>query len=69
MQNIEIRVKGHLDKDWGSRLGPVTISHTAEGDTVLTGSVRDQASLNGLLNTLYGLGLQLISVSCEHKPP
>ncbi|HRX01992.1 MAG: hypothetical protein M9927_19150 [Anaerolineae bacterium] len=32
--------------------------------TVLTGEFQDQAALSGVLNTLYDLGLPLLSVEC-----
>jgi hypothetical protein len=41
---------------------------TGEGDTpettTLEGRLIDQASLNGVLSTLYDLGLPLVSVEC-----
>ncbi len=33
-------------------------------ETVLTGEFQDQAALTGVLNTLYDLGLPLLSVEC-----
>jgi hypothetical protein len=35
---------------------------TEEGLTILTGQVKDQPHLHGILNRLYGLGLELLSV-------
>jgi hypothetical protein len=63
MQNIEIRVKGQIDRDWSDWIGGLTITHVSPGETVLTGSVRDQAALFGLLSRLADLGLPLISVN------
>jgi hypothetical protein len=63
MQQVEIRVKGQIDQNWSNWCGGLTISHTEQGETVLSGSVRDQAALRGLLDRLADLGLQLISVS------
>jgi hypothetical protein len=62
MQQIEIRVKGQIDRNWSDRLEGLTITHTEGGETLLTGSVRDQAALHGLLDRLADLGLQLVSV-------
>ncbi|OGO39842.1 MAG: hypothetical protein A2147_03745 [Chloroflexi bacterium RBG_16_57_8] len=62
MEAIEIRIRGQIDKSWSDWLGGLTIAHNAAGDTVLTGSVRDQSALVGLLNRLSGLGLRLVSV-------
>ena len=63
MQQIEIRIKGQIDRDWSDWMGGLAITHSEQGETVLTGSVRDQAALYGLLNRLSDLGLQLNSVS------
>ena len=62
MQKIEVRVKGEINEDWSGWLGDLAINHPGDGDTVLNGPVRDQAALYGLLNSLSGLGLELISV-------
>ena len=63
MQQIEIRIKGQIDQDWSDWCGGLTITHNEQGETVLSGSIRDQATLRGLLDRLADLGLQLISVS------
>jgi hypothetical protein len=63
MQQIEIRIKGQIDKSWSDWLGGLTVRHAVEGVTILTGTVRDQSALQGLLNRLLGLGLQLISIN------
>ena len=67
MQRIEIRVKGHLDKTWVDRLDGLDITLTPEGTTVLSGPMRDQAALDGVLSRLFGMGLQLISVTSEDR--
>ena len=58
----EIRVKGHLDQDWSCWLDGLTIEPQARGETLLTGLVRDQAALHGLLNKIRDLGLPLLGV-------
>ncbi len=63
MQKIEVRVKGQIDRDWSDWMGGLAISYTGQGETVLNGSVRDQAALCGLLNKLNDLGIQLVSVA------
>jgi hypothetical protein len=62
-QSYEIRIKGHLDEIWADWLGELTIRHEANGETLLTGSLPDQAALHGVLNRLRDLGVQLISVN------
>ena len=65
MQQIEIRVKGHLNQQWSEWFGGLTISHSGPDETVLTGLIPDQAALYGIISRLRDLGLQLISVNSE----
>jgi hypothetical protein len=58
----EIKVKGHLDQSWSCWLDGLTIEQQTRGETLLTGPVRDQAALHGLLNKIRDLGLLLLSV-------
>ncbi len=58
----EIRLKGHLDNRWADRFGGLAITALDNGDTLLTGSVVDQAALHGLLRKVRDLGMPLISV-------
>jgi hypothetical protein len=61
-------VKGHINRDWSDWLGELAIKHTDDGNSLLSGPVRDQAALYGLLFQLSSLGLQLISVALGSKP-
>ena len=58
----QIRVKGHLTKQWTTWFEGLTILPTENGDTLLTGPVVDQAALHGLLKKVRDLGLPLLSV-------
>ncbi len=63
-----IQVQGSLDQHWSEFLGGLSISVTGEPGnavTTLTGEVRDQAALMGILNGLYGMGYRLISAECR----
>lgn len=63
MQQVEIRAKGRIDEQWSEWLDGLTITHTDENETVLTGPVEDQAALYGLIAKLRDLGLPLSSVN------
>jgi hypothetical protein len=63
MQSIEIRVKGRIDEHWSNWLDDLTIAHTEQDETILTGCVADQATLYGVLARLRDLGLPLLSVN------
>ncbi|HET7089692.1 MAG TPA: hypothetical protein VFL17_13670 [Anaerolineae bacterium] len=59
----EIRVKGHLDPRWSEWFQGLTVTRTASGETILSGSIVDQAALHGLLAKIRDLNLTLISVT------
>jgi hypothetical protein len=63
MERVRIRVKGHLAEDWSDSLAGLSVSHTKRGETILSGSVRDQAALRGVLDRLADLGVDLVSLS------
>lgn len=63
----EIRLKGHLDKRWTDWFAGMTITLEANGDTLLTGPIIDQAALHGLLKKVRDSGIPLRSLIClEH---
>ena len=59
----QIRLKGHLGRQWTDWFSGLTITLEANGDTLLTGPVADQAALFGLLRKVRDLGTPLISVN------
>lgn len=58
----KIQIKGHLDKTWEEWFQGMTITYEGE-NTVLTGDIKDEACLHGILNKLRDLGLTLISIN------
>ena len=58
----QIRIKGHLGREWTDWFGGLTITLEDNGDTLLTGPVVDQAALHGLLKKVRDLGMPLLSV-------
>ena len=62
-----IEVEGVLDEIWADSLAGMHISSHKRGDqstvTTLTGLLRDQAELSGVLNGLYELHLPILSVN------
>jgi hypothetical protein len=59
----QIKIKGHLHDQWTDWFAGLAITLEESGDTLLTGSVVDQAALFGLLRKVRDLGLPLLSVS------
>ncbi len=65
-----ILVQGWLDESWSDALGGLRIRGSGSGrhaSTMLIGRIADQAALISILNTLYELGMPLLSV--EYIPP
>ena len=63
-QQVEIRVKGRIDEHWSEWFDGLTIAHSGQDETILTGPIPDQAALYGLIAKIRNLGLSLRSVSC-----
>ena len=61
----EIVVKGHLDVDWSGWFEGLTIVHNDNGETMLSGQIRDQAAFYGLLAKVRDMGFCLVKV--EYK--
>jgi len=59
----EIRVEGYLESNWSEWLDGMTITLLENGETLLSGSVVDQAALHGLLAKIRDMNLKLISVN------
>jgi hypothetical protein len=58
----QIRVGGHLGAQWADWFEGMTVTLEENGDTLLTGTVKDQATLHGLIKKVRDLGMPLISV-------
>jgi hypothetical protein len=58
----EIRLAGHLDHAWSDWFEGLTIALDADGTTLLSGLVADQAALHGVLRKIRDLGMPLLSV-------
>jgi hypothetical protein len=58
----KIIIQGHLDKKWKNSFEGMEISY--EGDnTILTGNLKDEAHMHGVLNIIRDLNLKLVSVN------
>ena len=58
----QIKVQGHLDHKWSAWFDGLAVLPQANDETLLTGSVVDQACLHGLLCKVRDLGLPLLLV-------
>jgi hypothetical protein len=58
----QIRIQGHLGREWTDWFSGLTITALDNGETLLTGPVLDQAALHGLLRKVRDLAMPLVSV-------
>lgn len=65
----EIRIRGHLGRQWEEWFTGLTIVLEENGNTLLTGAVMDQAALHGLLKKVRDLGMPLLSVNFVATDP
>ena len=65
----EIRIKGHLSREWTDWFEGMTIDLENNGNTLLTGAVTDQSALHGLLRKVRDMGMPLLSVVCVEPGP
>ena len=59
----QIRIKGHLGREWTDWFDGLTIRLTNNSETLLIGPVIDQAALYGLLKKVRGVGCH-----CSQSP-
>lgn len=59
----QIRVKEYLEDSWSVWFDSLTFTHAEDGTTTLTGPVRDQTALYGLIAQIRDLGLTLVDVT------
>jgi hypothetical protein len=58
-----IRVKGHLPEAWSEMMEQMEVTCEVDGNTMISGPIRDQSELYGLISRLQNLGLTLISIN------
>jgi hypothetical protein len=65
----QIRIQGHLGREWADWFEGLTLTLEANGESLLTGPVVDQAALYGVLRKVQDVGLPLLSVVCMKPGP
>ena len=57
-----IKVQGHLNENWKDWFEGLKISYEGN-NTILTGNLKDEAHMHGVLNSIMDLNLIIISVN------
>ena len=69
--HYQIIVEGELNESWSDWLGNVKLNRGNQeidiSQTILLSDIPDQAALRGLLNRIWDLNLELISVNRQGK--
>ena len=63
---IRIVIKGHPDQRWMNRFECMKISYEA-GSTILSGIIKDDSHLHGILEIIRDLNLTLVSVNPDEN--
>lgn len=67
-QIYQIKIESHVNLDWSAFFEEVTVQHTEDGRTILTGALPDQTALHGVLMRIRDLGLSLEEVKRIENP-
>jgi hypothetical protein len=69
----QIRLRGHLGRQWADWFEGLTVTLEENGETLLTGPLADQAALHGVLRKVRDMGLPLLAVNAlpsdQDAPP
>lgn len=60
---IEIRINGHLSDQRRRSFEGLKVTHFANGKTLISGEIKDQAQLFGILIRIRDMGIPLLSVN------
>ena len=66
-QYYEIKVLSKLDKRWSTSFPELTLSHTQENQTLLSGFLPDQTASHGIFKRIRDLNLTLLSVNVQRS--
>jgi hypothetical protein len=62
-QYFEIKINGHLSYQRSKSFVGLQVAHLANGETLISGEIKDQAQLFGILVRIRDMGIPLLSVN------
>ena len=62
-KNYEVRVSGELDEVWKAYFAPFVYTRACAGQTVFTGTFRDQSELIEALDRFQSVNVPILSVT------
>ena len=65
-KKIKIKIKNHLNKKWESYFEGLDITYEGT-NTILSGCIKDETFMHGILNRIRDLNLKLISVNTDES--
>ncbi|HEY0752519.1 MAG TPA: hypothetical protein VGD98_00955 [Ktedonobacteraceae bacterium] len=57
----QIRVKTHISAEWSNWFDGLLVTNEARGETILTGTLIDDAAVYGVLMKMRDIGLPLLA--------
>ena len=63
-QHIEIRIRGHFADRYFESFEDMQVTMLANGETLISGAIEDQAQLFGLLIRIRDLCIPLLEINC-----
>lgn len=67
MEYYEIIVRGHLDARRAACFEGLAVRLLPDGETLITGPLRDQAELHAMLSRIRDMGIALVAVKLVKK--
>lgn len=64
---VKVLISGHLDLDWSEWFSGLKTRHNKEGNSLLEGTLQDQAAFFGCMLCLRDLGLDIIKIEANLK--
>lgn len=65
MLEVDIIVQDYIDKEWGELLCGLEVSHSRKNQSVLRGTLQDQAAVYGVIARMRDLGMAIASIRID----